>query len=106
MENFIEKDCCVKHEGQSFCNGGAMVTDDYLIGYAKDAETFGKPGTVTDWHGNPIGTFEVTGRWRIPNGWVASHMHSYRVTLHDGQQYNCRGCGDGMVLRGKRRRVA
>lgn len=94
--NYTETNCTIEHEGQSFTNNGAFVSDQYLIAYP-DTETRGE---LKDWHGNVIGRCNVLSSWRI-NSWLSSHMFSYECFV-DGVRYVGRGCGKGMSLRAKR----
>jgi hypothetical protein len=109
MNNYIETNCTVEHEGKVFECGGAEITDDYVIAYMQSKpvnairEFVGLSYEVSDWHGTPIGRVYITGRWRIPRGpW--GQMISGRLTLSDGtgRAYNVRGMGFGMVIKGKR----
>ena len=93
---YVESDCTFTHEGQTFESGGAMVTDTHLVAYlAKDDVT------VQTWKGEPIGKARQTGKWRVDSH-IGTYMHSYRVTLDNGAQYNARGFGKLMVLTGRR----
>ena len=85
---YVETDCVFTFEGHTYESGGAVVTDRYLTAYlASDGRT------VVTWKGEPIGKARLTG------------MHSYRVTLGNGAEYNARGFGEGMLLKGKRAKV-
>ena len=102
MINFHESNCCIEHVDAKYCASGASVSDKRIAVYIDGREGVGCTGRVTDWHGDVLGQYVVTGRWRIPNGVLSSHMHSFRVTLDDGRVYNCRGAGDGMLATGRR----
>lgn len=103
---YVETDCTF----QGFESGGAMVAPDYAIAYVaypwtvRDAhlnrEYVGMSVTLTNWHGEPIGTAVVTGKWPNPRGIFSRHNFSYRATI-DGRKYNMRGGGAGMVAKGK-----
>lgn len=58
---FIEKDCCVTHEGKKYCSGGSIITDNRLIAYSgKDEET--KKPILTTWHGDKLTDLTYGGR--------------------------------------------
>lgn len=90
---FVEKDCTIEHQGRKFTSGGAVVTKDFIVGYpAKD-------GIITDWHGNKIGTWRETSRWRV-NSHMGSHMLQIEAKVN-GITYTGRGFGEGMIYNGK-----
>ena len=96
---YVEPDCVFTFEGRAYGSAGAVVTDRYLTAYlASDGRT------VVTWKGEPIGKARQTGKWRV-NSYFGTHMHSYRVTLSNGAEYNARGFGEGMLLKGKRAKV-
>ena len=91
---YVEKDCTITHEGRTYESGGAFVSDAHLVAYpAAD-------GVLTDWHGNPIGTWRTVSSWRV-NSWQGERMYAMRATV-DGATYHGRGFGVGMVLRARR----
>lgn len=88
---YVEKDCTIEHE-------------DYLVAYMPSVEGPERVGAVYplhSWRGDVIGSVTITGRWRIPGGVLSLHMVSGRATV-DGRHYNVRGCGFGMLIRGRR----
>lgn len=93
---FIEQNCTVSVEGQTFESGGAFVSPSHLVAYP-DTETSGQ---LKDWHGNVIGKCNVLSSWRIHSHW-SSQMFSYECFV-DGVRYVGRGMGKGMSLRAKR----
>lgn len=95
METYVETDCTITHDGQVFESGGAVVTPDRLIAYP------GANGTLTDWHGNAIGTWKSTASWRV-DSFIGTHMHQIEARV-DGVDYTGRGFGKGMLYRGKRK---
>lgn len=96
---YVETDCVITFEGRTYESGGAVVTDRYLTAYlASDGRT------VVTWKGEPIGKARQTGKWRV-NSDFGTHVHSYRVTLSNGAEYNARGFGEDMLLEGKRAKV-
>ena len=105
--DYIERDCVVTApDGTPFESGGAIVNDDYIEAYVINSAGYLRVGqrvSIQDWHGEQLGTAWVTGRWRI-NSFLGTHMHSFRVTLPDGREYNARGLGAGMSITGKRAR--
>lgn len=92
---YVEENCCIEHEGKTFCSGGAVVTTDYIVAYP------GKDHILNDWHGNPIGRWETVAKWRIFS-YVGSHIHQIEATV-DGVRYTGRGFGIGMIYKGKRK---
>lgn len=90
----IEKDCTFTHEGKSYTAGGAVVNDAICMAYV------GKDGILTDWHGNPLGTYVIVSSWPI-HSYISNEMYAIHATI-DGKLYKGRGCGVGMVFNGKR----
>lgn len=70
---------------------------DRVVGYV------GKGGTLTDWHGNQIGTVQAKSSWATPKSYVGSRMYSYEAQ-HKGATYHGRGFGEGMSLSLKRKK--
>jgi hypothetical protein len=92
---YIESGCSFEHNGSTFTAGGAYVDDTYITAYpAKD-------GILNNWHGERMGTWRSTSRWRV-DSYIGSHMHQIVATLDDGRIYTGRGFGVGMSFRGKR----
>ena len=69
-----------------------------LVAYWKGSETLYGTGKATTWLGSGLGPGVVTGRWRVPNGWLSGFMLSVRVSIL-GTDYVGRCSGNGMVLR-------
>lgn len=93
MKPFIEQDCTIEFEGRTFTSGGAVVTDDYIVGYMSSDMT-----KLQTWHGDVISdVVTITGKWRI-NSWVSSHMYQVRVNVN-GKWFTGRTCGSGMIAR-------
>ncbi len=81
------------------CNGDKLVC--YLETHGADSHV-GAKGKVTDFNGNEIGTYIVTGRWKAKS-WQSSHRISALVKLFATmEQYVGRGFGRGMVFYGQR----
>jgi len=100
-KHFIETDCTFEFEGRSFESGGAFVSPDYAICYAKfDIEYRGARGIITDWHGNKLGDCIITARWNTPKSFISSHMCQIEATIN-GVVYTGRGYGNGMIWKGK-----
>lgn len=91
---FIEQDCTITHEGQSFTAGGAVITDDRIIAY------LGKNGVLTDWHGNAIGKYQITSTWKTPHSYLSSTMNAVHAKV-DGKLFKGRSAGEGMSFTGK-----
>lgn len=96
MTTYIERDCTFTHEGRTFEAGGAVVTPDSIVAYP------GRDGVLTDWHGAILGTWRATSSWRTPHSFVSSRMYQIEANVR-GVVYTGRGCGVGMVFRGKRK---
>lgn len=94
MQTFVETDCSIEHEGRTFTAGGASTSDEYVIAYAA------ADGVLTDWHGRQIGTWRATSSWPI-RSWFSDRMYQI-VARVDGRTYTGRGCGEGMIYRGRR----
>lgn len=96
---YIEQDCTVEFNGQSFSSGGAVVTPEYLIAYPSTN------GELHDWHGNKIGTWKlISERPAIFFGHRSfmADTYCYMRARVNGVQYSLRGFGEGMVARGRR----
>jgi hypothetical protein len=93
---YIEKDCAFTHEGRTFESGGAVVTPDYIIAYPS------KNGVLTDWHGEPLGTWKAVATWETPYSGISSTMSQIEAVVN-GVTYTGRGAGEGMIYRGKRK---
>lgn len=91
---FIETNCTVEHNGQKFTAGGAAVTDKECIAY------LAKANVLTDWHGNPIGTYRIASVWKTPRSYVSDVMCAVHATVN-GKLYKGRSAGIGMSFRGK-----
>lgn len=92
---YVERDCCIEHEGRKFCSGGAVVTQSHVIAYP------GKDGILNDWHGKQIGTWRAKSSWRV-HSFMGTHMYQIEATV-DGVRYTGRGFGEGMIYKGKRK---
>ena len=101
---YIETDCTIQRDGQSFEATGAVVTDNYAIAYIETGENFkdmrfaGIIIDLTDWHGNLIGHGTVRSHWRNQYG---SYMYQVEGRIN-GVRYTGRTAGHGMIWRGKR----
>jgi len=72
---FVEKDCVFTHEGKDYESGGAYVLDDKALVYVRLGDK-----TVTDWHGNKLGTVlgYRLGDWRYLTA-KGQPCHPYRI---------------------------
>ena len=96
MADYIEQDCTIRHGGQDYTAGGAVITAGLLIAYpAKD-------GALTDWHGRTIGTWRAVSSWRV-NSFIGSRMYQIEAVVN-GATYTGRGFGEGMIYRGRPKR--
>lgn len=110
MSTFVETNCVIEHEGQTFESGGAWLcdcTDGYRRGvvYAKpdkmnhdwrEAMQFTASGVVTDWHGNVLAKATFGPVYR---GGFGAKMRSVRFTV-DGVTYTGRyGCDWAQAVR-------
>ena len=91
---FIETDCVVTHDGQSFAAGGAWIADctDGIrrgVVYAKPERDGHSSGAVTDWHGNFLAVAEYGPRFQGP----FCRMRCVSFTF-DGVRYCGRYCPD------------
>ncbi len=98
--DYIETDCKFEHQGKTFEAGGAVVNEQYAIGYFK-CQAMSTPDMITDWHGKQLSSkARVTASWPIFS--CLSHdMYQIEATI-DGIAYTGRTLGDGMIWRGKR----
>lgn len=107
---FVETDCIVEHKGRKFEAGGAIVTPDRIVAYVGKVEGGrgfeGRLGsepayrTLTDWHGNRIGTIRLGEGWRI-RSYLSDRMYQAYATVN-GVTYTGRTLGEGMSFSGKR----
>ena len=97
MKPFIETDCIITHDGRKFLAAGAFVSDSHIIAY------LAKDGILTDWHGNPIGTYRIVSTWKTPRSYVSSTMSAVHATVN-GMVYKGRSAGIGMSFSGKKAR--
>lgn len=67
-----------------------------VIGY------LGADNVLTDWYGNPIGTYRIVATWPTPQSYVSSHYHQVEACV-DGIVYTGRSGGRGMVYQGRRK---
>jgi hypothetical protein len=95
IASFVETDCTIEHQGQTFESGGAVVTAQFIIGYLAENNV------LTNWHGNAIGTFRTLSTWRTPRSYVSSTMSSVECFVN-GVRYVGRSAGHGMSVRAKR----
>ena len=94
---YVEQDCTITHDGKSFTSGGAVVSPERIVAY------LGKDNVLTDWHGNPIGTYRIVSTWKLPYWYyISTTMHQVEATV-DNILYTGRSCGIGMLYRGKRK---
>ena len=93
--NYIEKDCTVSFQGNTYENAGAFVSPKHIVAY------LGDNGALTDWHGKRLGAYWITATWKTPRSWVSSTMHQVLATV-DGVQYTGRSTGKGMIFQGRR----
>jgi hypothetical protein len=68
---------------------------DTVVGY------LGDNGTLTDFHGNKIGTYRTLSTWKTPRSYVSSTYSSVEAFV-DGKRYTGRSAGRGMRFYGKR----
>ena len=71
----VETDCTIEFEGKEFTSGGAVITDNFILGYK----------------------VKITSKWRI-NSWQSSHMYQVRVFCN-GRYYTGRTMGGNMIVR-------
>jgi hypothetical protein len=114
---FIETDCNITHEGKTFEAGGAVITPEHAIVYLasdpiptpdrmRSGRQFfpsrprpaacGTPwhGTLTDWHGNKVGTYAPQSTF-FQRG---ARMYAISARIN-GQDYYGRTQGEGMYVR-------
>jgi hypothetical protein len=113
---YVEQDCTITHEDQSFEAGGAVVTPEYAIGYPdgigqRDHEHFtyfsrefwGDEAVVKDWHGNLLGYVTNLKPFKQWNPACGYHIQMFQLTaVIDNVYYTGRSQGNGMIWKGKR----
>lgn len=115
---YVETDCTFHaSNGQSYTAGGAVVTPEHCTGYLKAPEPpepptgagyharerVGATGTLTDWHGNPLGTFRIVAVWGLPFAAHLSDVMCQAEATVGGVVYTGRSAGYGMLYKGKRK---
>jgi hypothetical protein len=94
IASYVETDCTITFQGQEFTAGGAIVTDNEIIAY------IGANRALTDWHGNPLGTYKAVSCWETPTSYISHWMYQIEAIVN-GVVYTGRSAGMGMVFRGK-----
>lgn len=91
----VERDCAITFHGQRFEANGAVVAPDFAVAYmAPDM------ASVTDWHGNRLGSARVITSWPMPHSFVSSRQYQVEARIN-GRLYTGRTMGSGMLWRGK-----
>ena len=91
----VEEDCTLTHEGKSFTNGGAFLTEEYAVGYLDENNV------LTNWHGEKIGTYRITSTWKTPRSYLSDVMCQVYATIR-GMTFTGRSGGIGLLFKGKR----
>lgn len=105
---YVEQDCTIEHEGQTFEAGGAVVTPEYAIGYCDGLEThyrgtFSTDGVIMSWHGAVLGEVYTCRRFSNWQPHLGLWCTMFQVTaIIDGVKYTGRTQGNGMIWKGKR----
>ena len=84
----------ITHNGKDYAARGSEVTETYAIAYP------GKDGVLTTWGGEAIGTWRAVASWPTPQSWIGPRMYQIEAVIN-GRTYTGRGCGEGMLWRGK-----
>jgi len=91
----IESDCAIVFHGTRYESNGAMVTPKWIIAYmGKDM------ASVTDWHGETLGTARVTTSWATPTSYLSDRCYQVEATVN-GITYTGRTSGESMIYKGK-----
>ena len=91
----IETDCAIVFQGKTYTANGAMITDKWIIAYmGKDM------ASVTDWHGETLGTARVTTSWATPTSYLSDRCYQVEATVN-GITYTGRTSGESMIYKGK-----
>lgn len=90
---FIEKDCTFELEGRTFESGGAVVTENYVIGYMssdmKRIQTWRREH-ITD-------NVKITSSWRV-RSFISDKQYQIRALIN-GRWFTGRTAGGGMIIR-------
>jgi hypothetical protein len=101
---WIEPDCTFVHAGKAYTSGGAVITDQYVIGYPSDLIQHDRSNigwrALLDWHGNEIGLCYFTAAWPVKS-YIGSHMRQIKAIVN-GIHYTGGGFGKGMICRLRR----
>lgn len=101
--SYVESDCTVTHEGHSFESGGAVVTDQWIIGYLYRDER-----TIKNWHGDTVllhVTYLRKGKRWNPFGGYWSEIWTVNATDEAGRQWYGR-CGEWDLIRMRPRKTS
>lgn len=94
----------IRRNGREYSAQGAMIHHDRAVGYfhagAGAGEGAGAKGTIRAWGGKVMGDAWIVSSWPI-RSYVASRMYAIHALI-GGHLYHGRGCGSGMLWRGKR----
>lgn len=75
---YVEQDCTIEHNGQTFEAGGAVVTNDIIYGYVVDR-------TIRNWHGDTI-LLRIT-RTNTTRMWQGARLTAVWAVDADGQRW-------------------
>jgi hypothetical protein len=75
------------------------ANDNWLLGYmSADMQS------LTDWHGNRLGSARVVTSWRLDGSALSDRMYQVECTVN-GAAYTGRTLGASMAWRGRAKRV-
>lgn len=99
--SYVESGCVFEHKGRQFELGGAIITDEWIVGYVGKFDPATQSRSLTDWHGKILGACRIVATWKTPRSYISSTMHQIEATVN-GVRYTGRSAGTGMIYRGKR----
>ena len=96
MSVYVETDCTIEFNGQTFESGGAAYDGSRIVAY------LGESGVLTNWRGDAIGRYVITSTWQTPRSYVSTTMSQVSACV-EGVWYTGRSAGVGMAYVGKRK---
>lgn len=106
---WIETDCTIEHNGQTYESGGAAIWPEGLIAYVspreadeRDARPWrGQRVRLETWRGELLGHAVIASVWRTPRSWITSHAFAWRASVDGVAYYGRAYWGFGGYTRGR-----
>ena len=89
----LEKNCCIEHDGEKYCSGGASIYPDFMTAYTDLTEKL--EVKITTWSGEIISDTSFYGG-KHPWGYTYVHF------IYDGSWWTGREIAQGNLMYAKR----